>query len=135
MSVGEYIYREGDLVVVLNICQKGKVAIVRQDGVIEDMLSDGAHFGMQSLLSPGPCPSSAVALSNCDIMSLSRDLISASMQLCTASSAAVQKNFAALYVPQTIYRYHICVQVCNSSYAIAVSASGIVSYAESGSQV
>jgi hypothetical protein len=83
----------------LRVCQKGKVVIIDQDGVIEEVLRDGEHFGMQSLLSPGPSPKSAVVLSNCDIMILSLDLISDSMQMCTASATAVRKSFAELCAP------------------------------------
>lgn len=99
LDAGEYIYREGDLVPALRICQKGKVAIIRQGGAIADMVCDGGHFGMQSLLSPGPCSNSAVGLSNCDIMFLSRDLIASSMRRCSISSAAVRKNFGILCAP------------------------------------
>ena len=103
LSAGEYIYREGDVVMALHICQKGKVAIVQQDGIIQNMVTDGSHFSMNSLLSPGPSPSSAVTLSNCDIMYLDRDLVSATMRLCSVSSEAVRKNFATLCVPPNIH--------------------------------
>lgn len=95
-GAGEYIYHEGDLTAAVRTCQKGKVALIRSDGVIEDMLTDGAYFGIQSLLAPGPAPNSAVGLSNCDIMILSRSLISSCMQQCPTSAAVVRKNFGTL---------------------------------------
>jgi hypothetical protein len=104
VCAGEYVFREGDLTSALRICHKGKVAILGQDGIIQDVLKAGSYFGMESLLSPGPCTTSAVVLSNCDIMTLKLDLISDSMQLCPTSSAAVRRNFAALYVPESCSR-------------------------------
>lgn len=111
----EYIYRDGDLTAALHICQKGKVAIVRPDSIIEDMISDGCHFGLQSLLSSDPRPNNAIALSNCDILTISSHLVSSCMAQCPSSAARVRQNVTSLCAPWSLCslcRLHACQLVC-----------------------
>lgn len=96
MCSGEQIFRVGDTSDALYICQKGKVAILSSDGLIDNMLTQGCFFGMLGFVSDDIRTNNAVALSNCDIMCLSSQQLGSCMRDDAASAVAVQQNARTL---------------------------------------
>jgi Cyclic nucleotide-binding domain len=92
LAAGEHIFKAGAICMHLYICQKGKVALKDPEGRIIEMQSSGSYFGQDALIAADPHHTTAVALTNCDIMFLRSTDIFGAMEQCNVSAVAVRDN-------------------------------------------
>lgn len=80
---GEIIFNEGEPAREMFIIKKGKVKIFKKIGDIEKtlaILSDGEFFGEMALIENKPRSASALALTDCELISITGDMLDTMMK-------------------------------------------------------
>ena len=82
----------------MNICLKGKVALLSEEGLLVEVMEIGSHFGERALFCNEARRNTAVALAHSDIMMLECTAVMSCMRLDSESSLVIRENATRMYV-------------------------------------
>lgn len=119
---GECIYKKGEYGEDMYIIQKGKVARMGSEGLMEQLLGPGEHFGDTALLLSANRKDQAVALAHSDLMALRAGDLAVCMKSFTKSASVVRRHAMEKYAPCQLRQCTLLAALCESCAVRSIAA-------------